>query len=101
MRWLVLVFAAITLSATGSPQELRGSSQLGDKLNGVPQPLQLIEYNNPVPKKVHKTTHAPPVWVGASDIVTPGLAWIALLGMPLVLIPCMVRCKNGNLDKLF
>merc|ERR1711879_823623 len=95
MRFFSLLVAAIALTAFGYPQELRGS------VVEVPQPQQLMEYNDPKPAVKTTVTHAPAHWVGAGDITTPGLAWLTLLGMPLVLIPCMVKCKNGNLDKLF
>merc|ERR1712178_494138 len=97
-RFVCAIVAAITLSAFGSNQELRGSQHA---TNEVPQVLELIEYNHPTNVEedspgmfvpvVAKVTHAPPVWAGANDIMTPGTAWIATLGFPLVGIPCMVK----------
>eukprot|EP00928_Gymnodinium_smaydae_P019715 TRINITY_DN1757_c0_g2_i1.p2 TRINITY_DN1757_c0_g2~~TRINITY_DN1757_c0_g2_i1.p2 ORF type:complete len:124 (+),score=28.86 TRINITY_DN1757_c0_g2_i1:173-544(+) len=39
-------------------------------------------------------------WKGSSDLLTPFGAMCLLFVVPALLIPCMLKCKTGSLEKL-
>jgi len=43
----------------------------------------------------------PPHWRHEHDVSAPLLALAAVFLVPLLGVPCMIKCKNGNLNKVF
>mmetsp|Transcript_28144 Transcript_28144/g.77712 ORF Transcript_28144/g.77712 Transcript_28144/m.77712 type:complete len:99 (-) Transcript_28144:125-421(-) len=95
-RVLHLVLAALMgLAAVTSAQQLRGADEAKVKATVAVAPQQLGEFD-----KEAEPTHAPPHW-NVDPPMNPILAFVAVVGIPLFGIPCAVKCKNGDLKRLF
>jgi len=74
------------------PVMLATTDLQGKQAATLPAPMQLAATG--------ADSVVPDQWKYQKDMTTPGLAIAAIILVPLFGIPCMVKCKNGNLAKL-
>merc|ERR1711988_835656 len=89
---VAFLFAMVCVS---SAQNVRGSE------TAVPA-VTAVEVSTDKAQAVALSEHVePPNWKYQSDVKDPLFAFMALLFVPLCGIPCLVKCKNGDLNKVW
>jgi len=72
----------------------------GDVVTYLPKSDYENKYTIPFPPSGNGSVQ-PPHWQGAKTYGPPGQAFAAVFLAPILCLPCMLKCKAGNLRKLF
>ena len=100
---LALLFVGLAQTGNGDSSSLRGAQDL-EELKGkpaaaptktTPAPAAPAPAADPTEPRV-----VPPHWQGGKDWQHPAIALGALFGVPILMIPVMVRMKTGDLTRL-